>query len=128
MACGKPLIPVRLTSNSDQGANKMRPMIARSALALWLGLVCAYTCSAQTTLDGEWTGGLDSGTQWLPINVRFANENGGFRGSVDLPRFNLANQPLSRIKVEGRCVSFEWERGALGTGIFDGEFKEGGLV
>jgi uncharacterized protein len=105
----------------------MKKLIMLSALALWVGYVCAQTCVAHTALKGDWTGGLDSGTEWLSIEIHFKNEKDGFSGSIDVPRFGQMNQPLSQIKVEGSRVRFEWKRD-VGTGIFDGEFTEGGLV
>jgi dienelactone hydrolase len=105
----------------------MKKLIMLSALALWLGYVCAQMCAAQAALGGVWTGGLDSGTGWLSIEIRFENEKDDVRGSIDVPQFGQMNQPLSQIKVEGSRIHFEWKRD-VGTGIFDGEFKDGGLV
>lgn len=98
-----------------------------SALALCLGYLCVQTCAAQAKLEGDWSGGLDSGTQWLPIEIHFKTEKDMVSGSIDVPQFNQTNQPLSQIKVEGSRVHFEWAR-TVGTGIFDGEFRDGGLV
>lgn len=105
----------------------MKKLIMFSAMALLLGYVCAQKCAAQRALEGDWTGGLDSGTGWLTIEIHFKSETGGVQGSIDVPRFGQINQPLSQIKVEGSRVHFEWKRD-VGTGIFDGEFGGGGLV
>lgn len=96
-------------------------------LLLWMGFVSAPMCAAQTTLAGDWTGGLDSGSQWLPIEIHFKPHEGGLSGSLDIPRFGQMNQLLSQIRVEGSRVHFEWVR-TVGTGTFKGELKDGGLV
>lgn len=103
-----------------------RMFIALTVVILW-GL-CSPCDARQLPLAGEWIGGLDSGRQWLDIKVRFDGEDGVINGTLDLPRFGLTNQRLSQISIESSRVRFEWVRGELGTAVFDGEFRDGGLV
>ena len=108
----------------------MRDLLLRITLALiCVGLWSSpQMAQAQHTLEGEWVGGLDSGKQWLDINVRFQIEGEVVKGALDLPRFGVINQPLSQINVKTSRVYFEWARGELGKGVFDGEIKDGGIT
>lgn len=104
----------------------MRRTFIASAVVILCGLW--FPCRAQQpSLAGEWSGGLDSGRQWLGIKVRFRGD-GTAGGAIDLPQYNLIDQPLNHIGVGANRVHFEWPRGERGTGVFDGEFTEGGLT
>lgn len=101
-----------------------RMFIALTLVILW-GLWSP--CHAQQpSLAGEWVGGLDTGRQWLDIKVRFPKD-GAAGGAIDLPQYNLIDQPLVNAGVTADRVHFEWPRGERGTATFDGEFTEGGL-
>jgi len=86
-----------------------------------------YNVAAQQNVEGEWIGGLDSGKDWLPITVRFQTGAQDIKATLDVPRLGLMNQPLNQIKIDSTRVHFEWVR-QVGTGVFDGEFKDGGIV
>jgi len=86
-----------------------------------------YYVAAQQGIEGEWTGGLDSGKDWLPITVRFQTEAQDIKATLEIPRLGLMNQTLNRVKIDSARVHFEWVR-QVGTGVFDGEFKDGGIV
>lgn len=86
-----------------------------------------YNVAAQQSIEGEWIGGLDSGKDWLPITVRFQTEAQDIKATLGVPRFGLMNQTLNQVKIDPTRVHFEWLRQA-GTGVFDGEFKDGGIV
>jgi len=101
-----------------------RMFIALTLVSLW-GLWSPYHAQ-QPSLVGEWVGGLDSGRQWLDIKVRFPREWAA-GGAIDLPQYNLIDQPIGHASVAANRVHFEWPRGERGTATFDGEFTEGGL-
>ena len=64
---------------------------------------------------GDWTGGLDSGSQWLPIRLHFRPDG----ADIDVPAFSVEHQALREVRVEGDRVHFEWPR-PVGTAAFDG--------
>lgn len=105
----------------------MRSRVIVIVFALLLCGCYAPLCAAQQTLEGDWIGGLDSGKDWLPITVHFKNEPQGITATLDVPRFGLTNQTLKQVKAESSRVHFEWQR-QVGVGVFDGEFKDGGIT
>jgi hypothetical protein len=87
--------------------------IALTLVSLW-GLWSPYHAQ-QPSLVGEWVGGLDSGRQWLDIKVRFPREWAA-GGAIDLPQYNLIDQPIGHASVAANRVHFEWPRGGEGYG------------
>lgn len=106
----------------------MKRLTVICLLALsFCGFLLPYHVSAQQSVDGEWIGGLDSGKDWLPITVRFQTEAQDIKATLDIPRIGRMNQTLNQVKIDSARVHFEWVR-QIGTGVFDGEFKDGGIV
>jgi len=96
-------------------------------LALVFACFCVMVCVAQQPLEGDWVGGIDFGKDWQSINFHFKNERERITGTLDLPQQGRNALPLNSIVSQSSRVRIEWQ-GRSGLAIYDGEFKDGGIV
>jgi dienelactone hydrolase len=102
----------------------MKRMVAVGALTLLFSYFYVPSCAAQSSLEGDWRGGLDFGSSWQSINLHFKPEQQGVVGTIDFPEQGRMGLALNRIAVESSHVHIEWQ-GESGLAIFDGQLKDG---
>ncbi len=82
---------------------------------------------APEKLRGPWEGAISIMGQELGIIVRF-DENGGIlKGTIDIPMQMAADLPLSNLKREGERIHFELAAGP-GVAVFDGVIHQGNMA
>ncbi len=76
-------------------------------------------------LSGEWTGAIDLPTGKLEIIVNFQQEDGTWKGRIDIPAQMARNLPLTGISIQGRTIQFAIEN-IPGNPGFSGRIAEDG--
>ena len=64
---------------------------------LVFGYIYALPCQAQHTLEGDWTGGIDFGSEWQSMGFSFKSEGGTTTGTLDFPGQNRIGLALNRV-------------------------------
>ena len=84
----------------------------------------AWSSLAQSSLEGDWIGGLDFGSSWQYINLHFKSQNQGVVGTLDFPEQGRMGLALNRVVVDAANVHLELQD-ATGLAIFKGQLKDG---
>ena len=105
------------------------PTVATAVLLCALGL-SADLASAQeeASPEGRWKGQIRTPGQALEVEVIVDLVHGGedeWRGEIDIPAQGLKDFPLSKVKVDGRKVSFSMQ-GVPGNPVFKGRLSKNG--
>ena len=122
-----------LATKRHKGYKKVQLNLYLASLILLSGFVYTPSCLAQSSIEGDWMGGLDSGSSWQYINLHFKSQDQKLVGTLDFPEQGRTGLTLNRIVVEASRVSFEWQgdaglatfNGQLTDRVIVGEFKQG---
>jgi dienelactone hydrolase len=86
---------------------------------LAFGYHSVLASQAQQTIEGNWTGGIDSGKQWQAVNFSFTREGETIKGTLDFPDQNRTGLGLNRVVFESPHIHIEWQ-GRTSVAVFDG--------
>src|SRR5262249_46399855 len=97
----------------------MKKLSLIGIVMLALGYQSALAFQAQQTIEGNWTGGIDSGKQWQTVNFYFTKEGETIKGTLDFPDQNRTGLGLNRVVFESPRIHLEWQ-GRTALAVFDG--------
>ena len=86
---------------------------------LALGYQSALASQAQQTIEGDWTGGIDSGKQWQTVNFSFTREGETIKGTLNFADQSSTALVLNRVVFESPHITIEWQ-GRTARLVFDG--------
>jgi uncharacterized protein len=95
-------------------------------IILLLSYIYVPLCTAQSSLEGDWIGGLDFGNSWQYINLHLKSENQSIVGTLDLPEQGRMGIPLKGVVVISSQIHIEWQEQS-GLAILDGQLKDGAI-
>ena len=99
--------------------------------AMFAGLLVAAAACAQT-IDGDWQGALEAGTQSLRLLLHIRNSEDGLTATLDSLDQNARGLPVTTISRQGNTLKFEMKQlaaafeGALNADLsaIDGTFTQ----
>jgi pimeloyl-ACP methyl ester carboxylesterase len=97
-------------------------LIAFAVALLFSGLMEPPSNATQLSLQGDWIGQIDFGSEWQRINFHFSDKGSG--GTLDLPQQGRNGLPLNKITLENSFIHIEWQ-GRSGPATYDGKVKDG---
>jgi uncharacterized protein len=97
----------------------MRNLGLLAIVMLALGCQSALASPAQQTIEGHWTGGIDSGNQWQTLNFSFTREGETIKGTLDFPDQNLTGLALNRVVFDAPHIQIE-RQGRTSLLVFEG--------
>lgn len=109
----------------------------RSILLLCLlTLIPIASQAADSPAAGHWEGEIELPTMKLQVMVDLTQENGAWKGDIDIPQQGAKDLPLEGITVEGTKVRFAIANipgaptfdGTLENGAIRGTFSQGGAA
>lgn len=87
------------------------------AAVVLCALLTASVYAAQTSLDGQWEGGLVREDSEARVTINFKTTDNGIEGTMTMPTVGMFRQPLSKIAFNSPKAHFEQENVAA---VFDG--------
>ena len=109
----------------------MRKLLSIGIVTLVFGYFYVLPCQAQQSLEGDWIGGIDFGSEWQAVGFSFKSEGATIKGTLDFPQQNRIGLALKRVVFESPHVHIEWQgRTAVAVfdGVLDGESVSGEFV
>ena len=97
----------------------MKKLSSIGIVMLALGYQSVLASHAQRTIEGHWTGGIDSGKQWQTVNFSFTREGETIKGTLDFPDQNSTGLALNRVVFESPHIHIE-RQGRTSLLVFDG--------
>jgi len=97
----------------------MRKLLSIGIVTLVFGYFYVLPCQAQQSLEGDWIGGIDFGSEWQAVGFSFKSEGATIKGTLDFPQQNRIGLALNRVVFESAHVHIEWQ-GRIAVAIFDG--------
>src|SRR5215510_490211 len=102
----------------------------------FLILISSLRVAAQqssSSIVGDWTGGIDSGT-WQPIDLHFVASGDGLSGTLDFPYLNRRGLTLTTVSLENSTVRLAWHdrngaaelEGVAKNDFIDGQYTYAG--
>ena len=97
----------------------MKKLSLIGIVMLAIGYQSVLASQAQQTIEGNWTGGIDSGNQWQTVNFSFTREGESIKGTLDFPDQNRTGLALNRVVFESPHIHIEFQ-GRTSLLVFDG--------
>lgn len=106
-----------------KGFIEMLKLILALLLLLYPGVLAHAAPAAQQTLEGNWVGSFQFEGHLNPLNGRFERQEGGIKGTLDLPP-SQRDLTVIKLTTEGNRIRFELPEAADRL-IFEGQIRDG---